>query len=120
MNIQEMLTGRTIFNEAALEDAFVRGLPEPILAKVYSQTSSPLGLDNWKTVMHDLDHLHQGFTELKQSICPTQMQTPQMQTPTITHTLDTSAPIDIDQSQPRHETHTCYNAVIRDTSHMFA
>jgi len=54
----EMLSGRTRFNEVALEDAFIRGLPQPIYSKVYSQTSLPLGLDNWKTVMCNLDHLH--------------------------------------------------------------
>src|SRR5882672_8421280 len=40
----EMLAGRTGFNEAALEDAFIRGLPQSILLKVYSQTSLPFGL----------------------------------------------------------------------------
>src|SRR5882724_9976023 len=38
--------------------------------KVYSQTSLPSGLDNWKAVVCNLDHLHRGFAELKQSICP--------------------------------------------------
>ena len=104
----EMLLGRTSFNEVALEDAFIQGLPQPILSKVYSQTSLPLGLDNWKAVMHNLDCLHQGFTKLKQWICPIQMQTPQMETPAITHTLDTSTPMDINQSQTRPETCTCY------------
>ena len=46
----KMLSGRTGFNEAALEDTFIWGLPQPILSKVYSQTSLPSGLDNWKTV----------------------------------------------------------------------
>src|SRR5882724_7505676 len=38
-----------------------------------------------------------------------QTQTPQTQTPMAIHKPDTSAPMDIDQSQPRPETHTCYN-----------
>jgi len=54
----EMLTGRTSFNEVALEDAFIRGLPQSILFKVYSQMSLPSGLDNWKTIVCNLDHLH--------------------------------------------------------------
>jgi len=45
----EMLADRTGFNNAALEDVFIRGLPQSILFKVYSQTSLPSGLDNWKT-----------------------------------------------------------------------
>src|SRR5882724_10339332 len=105
----EMLADRTSFNDAALEDMFIRGLPQSILFKVYLQTSLLSGLDNWKTVVCNLDHLHQGFAELRQSICPTQTQTPQMQTPMAIHTPDTSAPMDIDQSQPRPETCTCYN-----------
>ena len=72
----EMLADRTGFNDAALEDAFIRGLPQSILFKVYSQISLLSGLDNWKTIVCNLDCLHQGFTELKQSICPTQMQRP--------------------------------------------
>ena len=66
----EMLAGRTGFNEAALEDAFIRGLPQSILLKVYSQMSLPSGLDNWKTIVCNLDRLHRGFTELRQSIRP--------------------------------------------------
>jgi len=65
----KMLTGRMGFNKAALEDTFIWGLPQLILPKVYSQTSLPSSLDNWKPVMCNLDHLHQGFSELKQSIC---------------------------------------------------
>ena len=65
----EMLTGRTSFNEVALEDAFIQGIPQLILSKVYSHTSLLSGLDNWKTVVHNLDCLHWGFTKLKQSIC---------------------------------------------------
>ena len=62
-----MLTGRTGFNEVALKDAFIWGLPQLILSKVYSQKLLPLGLDNWKTVIHKLVCL-QGFSKLKQSI----------------------------------------------------
>jgi len=61
----EMLMGRTGFNEAALEDAFIQGLPQPILPKVYAQTLLLLGLDNWNIIMHNLDCLHQGFSELR-------------------------------------------------------
>ena len=66
----EILTQRTSFIEATLEDAFVWGLPQSILSKVYSQTSLLSGFDNWKTVVCNLDCLHQGFTELKQLIHP--------------------------------------------------
>ena len=81
----KMLTISTSFNEAALEDAFIQGPPQPILSKVYSQTSLPLGLDNWKTVMCNMDCLHRGFSKLKQSIHLTQTQAPQTQTLTATH-----------------------------------
>src|SRR5882724_8803625 len=38
-----------------------------------------------------------------------QTQTPQTQTPMAIHMPDTSAPMDINQSQPRPKTCTCYN-----------
>src|SRR5882724_7606455 len=59
----EMLSDRTGFNDAALEDVFIRGLPQLILFKVYSQTSLLSVLDNWKTVICNLDCLHWGFAE---------------------------------------------------------
>jgi len=101
----EMLTGRTGFNEAALEDTFIQGLPQLILFKVYSQTSLPSGLDNWKTVIHNLDCLHKGFAELKQSIHLFWPNVTQMQTLATTPALDTPVPMDIDQSRSRPETH---------------
>src|SRR5882724_3008189 len=51
----EILARRTSFNEAALEDAYVQGLPQSILLKVQSQTSLPSGMDNWKAVVCNLD-----------------------------------------------------------------
>ena len=96
----EMLADRTGFNDAALEDTFIRGLPQSILFKVYSQTSLPLGLDNWKMVIHNLDGLHRGFSDLKQLICPTQAPNPLIQTPAATQTLNTSAHMDTNQSIP--------------------
>src|SRR5882724_4285655 len=110
----EMLADRTGFNNAALEDAFIRGLPQSILFKVYLKTSLLSGLDNWKIIVCNLDRLHRGFSELRQSIHLTQTQTPQTQTPQTQtpmaiHMPDTSAPMDIDQSRPRPETRTCYN-----------
>jgi len=67
-------SGRTSFNKVALEDTFIWGLSQPILSKVYSQTSSLSSLDNWKTVLCNVCHLHREFAKLKQSICPIQMQ----------------------------------------------
>ena len=57
----EMLARWTSFNEAALEDAYVWGFPQSILLKVYSQTSLPSGMDNWKAVVHNLDCLQRGY-----------------------------------------------------------
>ena len=105
----EMLVGRTSFNEVALEHMFIQGLPQSILVKVYSWNLSLLDLDNWMTIVHNLDHLHQGFTELKQCICPVWPNITQMQTSATTPTLDTSVPMDIDQSRPRPKMCTCYN-----------
>src|SRR5882724_11205404 len=105
----EMISGRTGFNDAALEDAYVRGLPQSILLKVYSQTSLPSSMDNWKAVVHNLDHLQRGYAELKQSIRLNQVLFPQTNTPAIAQTPDTSVPMDIDQNKGRLEMHSCYN-----------
>ena len=64
----EMLVGRTGSNQVALKDTFIWGLPKLILSKVYSQTLLLSGLENWKTVIHNLDCIHWEFTKLKQSI----------------------------------------------------
>src|SRR5882724_7145187 len=99
----EMLSRRTSFNKAALEDAYIQGLPQSILLKVYSQISLPSSMDSWKAVMHNLDHLQRGYVKLKQMIQLNQAPFPQMNTPAITQMPDTSTPMDIDQNK-----HRCY------------
>ena len=47
----EMLVGRTGFNDAALEDIYVRRLPNSILQKIFAQVTLPNGLAAWKTVI---------------------------------------------------------------------
>ena len=47
----EMLMGRTGFNDAALEDIYVQGLPNSILQKIFAQVTLPNGLAAWKTVI---------------------------------------------------------------------
>src|SRR5882724_7790577 len=105
----KMISGRTGFNDTVLEDAYVRGLPQSILLKVYSQTSLPSGMDNWKAVVCNLDCLQKGYTELKQSIRPNRVPFPQTNTPAATQTPDTSMPMDIDKNKHRSETCSCYN-----------
>jgi len=107
--IFEMLTTLTSFNEAALKDMYIHGLPQSILLKVYSQTSLPSELASWKAVIRNLDWLQRGFAELRQSIWLNQAQLPQPNIYTATPTLDTSTPMDIDQSKHKQETRTCYN-----------
>src|SRR6266481_4629360 len=118
----EMLAGRTGFNNEALKDAYIRGLPYSILQKVYAQTALPNGLDGWKTVIHNLDRLHQALMELKQSTgqtnpwavhtSPSVTNATNWPTPAIIsspQTTDTSTPMDIGQHKPHIETCTCYN-----------
>ena len=105
----KMLTTWTSFNEAALEDTCICGLPQVILLKVYSQTSLPLGLASWKAVVCNLDWIQRGFAKLKQSIQMNQVQFPQPNVHMASSTPDTLAPMDIDQSKCNQETHTCYN-----------
>ena len=61
-----MLVGRTGFNDTVLEDIYVQGLPKSILQKIFTQVTLPNGLTAWKTVIRNLDCLHQSLTELKQ------------------------------------------------------
>src|SRR6266481_9149155 len=56
----EMLAGRTGFNNEALKDAYIRGLPHLILQKVFAQMTLPKGLGEWKTVIQNLGRLHRG------------------------------------------------------------
>src|SRR5882724_3860966 len=66
-------------------------------------------MDNWKAVVCNLDHLQRGYAELKQSNWPNRVPFPQMNTPAVAQTLDTSVPMDIDQNKHRLETHSRYN-----------
>ena len=66
-------------------------------------------MDNWKAVICNIDHLQRGYAKLKQSIRLNRVPFPQMNTPAITQTPDTSAPMDIDQNKGRSETRSCYN-----------
>ena len=47
----KLLAGRTGFNNAALKDIYVRGLPNSILQKIFAQVTLPNGLEAWKTVV---------------------------------------------------------------------
>src|SRR5882724_4120654 len=89
-----MLTGRTGFNEVALEDAYIWGLSQSILLKVYSQTSLPSGMDSWKVVVRNLDPLQRGYSQLKQSIQLNRAQLPKRNSPTVTQTPDKLVPMD--------------------------
>ena len=46
----KMLAGRTSFNNTALEDIYVWGLPNSILQKIFTQVTIPNSLAAWKTV----------------------------------------------------------------------
>jgi len=90
--------GRTRINDAVLEDTYIWGLPNSILQNVFMQTTLPKGLDKGKTVVHNLDRLHCGLMELRQSTGQSNASTGQP-TPTVVllpQTLDTSFPMDVD------------------------
>jgi len=65
----EMISGRTGFNNPP-RICLCPGLPQSILLKVYSQTSLPSSMDDWKAVICNLDRLQRGYAKLKQSIRP--------------------------------------------------
>ena len=82
----------------------------------------PNSLERWKTVIHNLDRLHWGLMELKQStgwMNPLATHTNLPVTNTMSwpapavisspQTTDTPTPMDIGQHRPYIETCTCYN-----------
>ena len=80
----EMLSGLTSFNDKALEDAYIQGLPNSILQKVFAQVTLPKGLDVWKMVVWNLDCLHRGLMVLKGSTGKqTQLSDAQVKQPAI-------------------------------------
>ena len=124
----EMLVGRTGFNDAALEDIYVWGLPNPILQKIFTQVTLPNGLEAWKTVVRNLDRLHQSLMELKQSTSQTNPSVgctnqtvgqakPQAATTASQSThiapspqaSDSATPMDVNLQKARPETRKCYN-----------
>ena len=125
----EMLAGRTGFsNNAALKDIYVRGLPNPILQKIFAQVTLPNGLAAWKTVIRNLNHLHQSLTELKRSTGQTnpsvghtsqtvsqakpQAATTASQSTHVTvnpQASDSATPMDVNLQKARPKTQKCYN-----------
>lgn len=112
----EILAGRTGFNDAALEDAFARGLPSTILDKIHAQPTLPQDIKGWKDAARQIDRNHRRLIEIRQARGPF---TPARLSPTRSHThgtpnvtsppSDGTAPMDIDSSHRRVETRTCYN-----------
>ena len=123
-----MLAGRTGFNNTTLEDIYVWGLPNLFLQKIFAQVTLPNDLAAWKTVVQNIDHLHQSLTELKWSTgqtnpsvgCTSQMvgqAKPQAATTASQSThimvspqaLDSTTPMDINLQKAQPETRKCYN-----------
>jgi hypothetical protein len=113
----EILAGRTGFNDAALEDAFTRGLPATILDKIHAQPSLPTNLKAWKESACQIDRNYRRLTEVKRaqgSHAPARSSTGRTNSTPATTALttaastDTSVPMDIDSSHRRVEKRTCY------------
>jgi Retrotransposon gag protein/Zinc knuckle len=119
----EILAGRTGFNDAALEDAYIRGLPATILDKIHSQPSLPTNLKAWKESTCQIDRNYRRLLEIKRAQAPhiSSRPTPFRPTPSRIHSspapaapitaapAETSVPMDIDSNRRRTETRTCYN-----------
>ena len=113
----EILAGRTGFNDAALEDAYSRGLPAIILDKIHAQPSLPTDLKAWKEAACQIDRNHRRLIEVKRAQTvhtstrsPTVRihSTPTTITPTAPSIPNTATPMDIDSSRRHIETRTCY------------
>ena len=69
----EILAGRTGFNDAALEDIYIWGLPNSILWKIFTQVTLPNGLAAWKMAVQNLNRLHRSLMQLKWSTSQTNL-----------------------------------------------
>ena len=114
----EILTGRTNFNDAALEDAYSRGLSTAILHKIHTQPTLSADLKAWKEAACQIDYNHRYLLEMKQVqptrtfIHPTLPRTSNnlfTTPPTASAPLSTAIPMDIDSSCRRTEDWKCYN-----------
>ena len=114
----EILAGRTHFNDAALEDAYSRGLSTAILDKIHAQPTLPVDLKAWKEVACQIDRNHRRLLEMErvQPTCTFSRPTPPRTSnnlfttpPTASAPLSTATPVDIDSSRRRTEDQTCYN-----------
>jgi Retrotransposon gag protein/Zinc knuckle len=117
----EILASRTGFNDAALEDAYARGLPPAILDKIHAQPSLPQDLKAWKEAARQIDRNHRRLLEVRRAQTPhPSTRSTQTRTHTAPNPPSLSAavaptpsegvtPMDIDSSRRRTETRTCYN-----------
>lgn len=114
----EILAGRTGFNDAALEDAYARGLPPAILDKIHAQPSLPADLKAWKESARQIDRNHRRLLEVRRAQTPhlparsAQARihsTPNPSNVIIPPSAEGATPMDIDSSSRRTETRTCYN-----------
>ena len=111
-----------------LEDIYVQSLPNSILQEIFVQVTLSNGLAAWKTVVQNIDRLHQSLTELNWSTgqtnlivgCTSQMAShakPQTAATTSqsTHIMastqapDPATPMDIDLQKAQPEPWKCYN-----------
>src|SRR3979490_2695865 len=60
----KILAGIIGFNDEALEDAYVRGLPAMILDKIHAQPLLPSNLKAWKEAACQIDHNHHRLLEV--------------------------------------------------------
>jgi hypothetical protein len=110
----DILAARTGFNEAALEDAYSRGLLTAILERIHAQPSLPRNLKAWKEIASQIDRNHRRFTEIKRAQAPRPTParipaTPVTVNPAPPMLPDAPTPMEIDTNRRRIETRKCYN-----------
>jgi len=120
----EILAGRTGFNDAALEDAYARGLPAIILDKIHAQPSLPSDLKAWKESARQIDRNHRRLVEIKKAQNTPQSSRPFPPCPSVPQPLvvpnhpavstaptpsTAPVPMDVDSNRRWAETRTCYN-----------
>jgi len=113
----EMLTRRTSFNKAALEDAYIWDSLKIHPFEVYSQTSLPSGMDNWKAVVCNLDRSKEGMLNWNSQFVQAEHHSPRWTPQLTTQSTGYLNALWTRQKQVQTRNHSCYNCNEKVISH---
>jgi hypothetical protein len=116
----ESLQTDTGYNDISLVEKYRRGLPRPIVEKIYSSADGtlPADLEGWKRKARQLDNLYRDFKDLgysapaqtnKPKATNTGSRAPSAPSAASTGIVSTSDAMDVDGHMRRGDFRKCYN-----------